>query len=374
MKQVLITGGAGFVGVNVAKHYLTEGHKVVVFDNFSRSGCTENRSWLKTSENAENLIIIQGDIRWPPDLLAAAVESSDALFHFAAQVAVTTSVTDPRHDFEVNAQGTFNLLELVRNSRGKKPAIFYASTNKVYGSLADVKIREVPSGYSFEDYPNGISEEHPIDFHSPYGCSKGAADQYVLDYARIYNLRTVVFRQSCIYGYRQFGIEDQGWVAWFVIAAVLGKPLTIFGNGKQVRDVLFIDDLVQAFDLAWKNIDRVSGEAYNIGGGAENAISLQEVVSYLRKKVNPALALRYSDWRPGDQPTYISDIRKAKAQLSWLPQVAWTDGINRLVEWVVAHREVINYTLSLNGDGTSRVIHPPLFGWSDQITQSPHTV
>ncbi|MEN8246674.1 MAG: GDP-mannose 4,6-dehydratase, partial [Thermodesulfobacteriota bacterium] len=263
------------------------------------------------------------------------------LFHFAGQVAVTTSVADPREDFEINALGTFNMLELVRNSKGKKPAFFFSSTNKVFGGMEDVSIEEGESRYFYRDLPQGISESRILDFHSPYGCSKGAADQYVRDYARIYGLKTVVFRQSCIYGYRQFGVEDQGWVAWFVIATVLNRPITIYGDGKQVRDVLFIEDLIAAYSRAWDNISEASGNVYNIGGGPANTISLLDLIALLKEEVSPAIPLSYADWRPGDQPVYVSDISKAETELGWRPQVAWDQGVRKLVKWVKGNRSML---------------------------------
>jgi CDP-paratose 2-epimerase len=269
------------------------------------------------------------------------VESSDAIFHFAAQVAVTTSVTEPSHDFDVNAKGTFNMLELVRNSKGKKPVFFYASTNKVYGAMEDVEIIEEKDRYLYKDFVGGIPENRSLDFHSPYGCSKGCADQYVRDYARLYGLKTVVFRQSCMYGYRQFGIEDQGWVAWFLIAAVLEKPITIYGNGKQVRDVLFIDDLIRAYEMAWDNINSVAGKIYNIGGGPDNAISLHDLIGYLKREVNPSLSVGYSGWRPGDQPIYISDVARSAQDFGWQPKVNWNLGVKKLLGWVVENKEML---------------------------------
>jgi CDP-paratose 2-epimerase len=334
MRSVLITGGAGFIGTNLANHYLNKGDRVVVFDNFSRRGCVDNLEWLRKNRHAVNLHVVDGDIRHLPETFHNEIRAADALFHLAAQVAVTTSVTDPLRDFEINAQGTLNLLELVRNSQGKQPIVFYASTNKVYGGMEDVQIVEGQESYTYRDLPEGVAEERRLDFHSPYGCSKGCADQYVKDYARIYQLKTVVFRQSCIYGDRQFGTEDQGWVAWFVLGAVLGKSVTIFGNGKQVRDVLFIDDLVNAFDLAWDNIEHVSGQVYNIGGGSTNAISLRRLLHFLRAKVNPDLGARYAPLRRGDQPVYISNIAKARQDMGWRPKVHWCDGVMRMVEWV----------------------------------------
>lgn len=342
MEEVLITGGAGFTGANFTRHFLAKGCKVTVFDNLSRRGCIENLEWLRNIRNAGNLEVIAGDVRFPPGNLQAVVERSDRVFHFAAQVAVTTSVSDPRSDFEVNALGTLNMLEVIRRSKGKKPAFFFASTNKVYGRMEDVAVAEGGKRYSYRDFPEGIPEDRGLDFHSPYGCSKGCADQYVRDYARIYGVRTVVFRQSCIFGYRQFGIEDQGWVAWFVIAAVLGKPLTIYGNGKQVRDVLFIDDLIRVYEAAWAAIGDVSGRVYNIGGGPGNTISLLDLLDFLEKECSLSIPVTYSDWRPGDQPVYISDIRRAKRDLGWHPEVAWTDGIRKLVDWVRDNKDMLS--------------------------------
>lgn len=340
--KILITGGAGFTGINFARHYLESGHDVVVLDNLSRRGGLENLRWLRdAADDPTRLEVLVEDVRLPGRAVEAAVESSDLLLHFAAQVAVTTSVTDPAHDFDVNALGTFRMLELVRRSRGKRPAFFYSSTNKVYGGMEDVETVEGEHRHGYADLPNGVPESRPLDFHSPYGCSKGAADQYVRDYARIFGLRTVVFRQSCIYGYRQFGIEDQGWVAWFVIAAELGRPLTIFGDGKQVRDVLFIDDLIGAYDAAWRSIDTTSGRVYNLGGGPENAISLLDLLGRLAEIRGEEVPVRYDDWRPGDQPVYVSDIAKARAEFDWEPAVGWRDGVGRLVEWVRENRDLI---------------------------------
>ena len=341
MKNVIITGGAGFTGTNFTEHYLNMGYRVVVVDNLSRKGSRVNLDYLQSHNKVANLEVITDDIRKPSKALAAAVEQADALFHFAGQVAVTTSVTDPREDFEINALGTFNMLELVRNSQGKKPAFFFSSTNKVFGGMEDISIEEDESRYFYRDLPQGISESRTLDFHSPYGCSKGAADQYVRDYARIYGLKTVVFRQSCIYGYRQFGVEDQGWVAWFVIATVLNRSITIYGDGKQVRDVLFIEDLIAAYSQAWDKISEVSGNIYNIGGGPTNTISLLDLIALLKEEVSPDIPLSYADWRPGDQPVYVSDISKAETELGWRPQVSWDLGVRKLVKWVKENRSML---------------------------------
>lgn len=341
MQEILITGGAGFTGTNFAAAYLDKGCRVTLIDNLSRKGSRENLAYLKQLPQAEHLTVIEGDIRKPGKDFNAAVERADALFHFAAQVAVTTSVTDPRDDFEHNALGTFNMLELVRASQGKQPAFFFASTNKVYGGMEDIVIEKGDTSYYYRDFPKGIPEDRLLDFHSPYGCSKGAADQYVRDYARIYGLRTVVFRQSCIYGYRQFGIEDQGWVAWFVIAAVLGRPITIYGDGMQVRDVLFIEDLIAAYDMAWQQIDVTAGQVYNIGGGANNTMSLLELLGILRTSLAIELPVTHADWRPGDQPVYVSDIRKAESVFGWRPNTTCQEGVAKLIAWVQANREML---------------------------------
>lgn len=340
MSEVIISGGAGFTGANFVDHYLREGSRVTVFDNLSRKGSLENVSWLRQHPQASNLEIIVGDVRFPPAQLETAIERADAFFHFAAQVAVTTSVTNPREDFELNALGTFNMLELVRASKSKKPVFFFSSTNKVYGGMEDIATVEGALAHAYRDFPEGIPENRILDFHSPYGCSKGAADQYVRDYARIYDMPTVVFRQSCIYGYRQFGIEDQGWIAWFIIAAILGRPITIYGDGKQVRDILFIEDLIEAYKSAWKHIDITAGKAYNVGGGPSNTISLHQLIDYLRTlglEIDPT----YSDWRPGDQPVYISDIRKASDQFGWQPKIEWQQGVKKLVDWVKDNRAML---------------------------------
>lgn len=351
MSRVLITGGAGFTGVNVARHYLSKGDEVVLFDNLSRLGALENLEWLREEAAemdhpaADRLTLVVGDVRMPPASLQEEVESTDALIHLAGQVAVTTSVEQPREDFQVNAQGTLNMLELVRNSRGKQPVFLFASTNKVYGGMEDVETVEGEQRYAYRDYSDGIPETRDLDFHSPYGCSKGCADQYVRDYSRIYGLDTVVFRQSCIYGYRQFGVEDQGWVAWFTIAAVLGRDITIYGDGKQVRDVLFIDDLVEAYDEAWDSIESTGGNVYNIGGGPQNAISLLDLLDHLEGRLGSSISVEFDAWRPGDQPVYISDIGRAKREFGWEPATDWREGVNRLASWVEDNRSMLDRLL-----------------------------
>jgi CDP-paratose 2-epimerase len=342
MRQVTIVGGAGFIGANLARHCLERGDRVVLYDTLGRNGCVENLLWIRSHPKAQgNLRLIVGDVRLPTNDLREEIERSDVLFHMAAQVAVTTSVTDPALDFEVNALGTFKLLELVRTSEGKKPAFVYASTNKVYGGMEEVAIEEGKDRYYYRDLPGGIPEDRVLDFHSPYGCSKGAADQYVRDYARIYGLDTLVFRQSCIYGTRQFGLEDQGWVAWFVIASMIGRPITIYGNGKQVRDVLYVDDLIEGYEAALAKLAKTRGRIYNIGGGPENTISLLDLVAVLKQDVDPSLEVAYSSWRPGDQPVYVSDISRARDEFGWSPKTDWKTGVGHLVGWVKDNREML---------------------------------
>jgi len=339
MANYLITGGCGFIGCNAARTLLEDGHRVTVLDNLSRSGTERNLEWLQ-SLNHTSFNFVNGDIRnygQVRDVLTS--QHFDIVYHFAGQVAVTTSVTEPRNDFEINALGTFNVLEAVRES-GRKTPFFFTSTNKVYGGMEDVKIVERNGRYDYEDLPLGVPESRLLDFHSPYGCSKGAADQYVRDYGRIYGFPTVVFRMSCQYGPRQFGNEDQGWVAHFVIAAHQGKPITIFGDGKQVRDLLFVEDLVRAFRMASQNLKRTAGNIYNIGGGPENTMSLLELVAYLEKLTEQKIDVSFGDWRPGDQPVYISDIREAEKDFGWRPTIDRETGVERLLKWVRENKQI----------------------------------
>ncbi|MDP6575605.1 MAG: SDR family NAD(P)-dependent oxidoreductase [Candidatus Peribacteraceae bacterium] len=339
-KKMLITGGAGFIGVNSAKHFLNNGWEVVIFDNFSRQGTDINRKFLEDNYK-ERLQIVVGDIRTDQEELNKLCEECDIVLHLAAQVAVTTSVVDPREDFEINALGTFNVLEAVRQS-SKKPAIIYASTNKVYGGLEDVEVAEGDIRYTFAGDMTGVSEAQLLDFHSPYGCSKGSADQYVRDYSRLYDLKTVVLRQSCIYGPHQMGVEDQGWVAWFMIAALYNKPVQIYGNGKQVRDVLYVDDLVNCYDACIKNMDKVSGEAYNIGGGKSNTMSLLEFMDLLNNEMQMPLHYTFSEVRPGDQPIFISDNSKFMEATGWNANTGVREGIVRLLEWLQESKDILS--------------------------------
>jgi CDP-paratose 2-epimerase len=315
---------------------MERGHDVIVLDDLSRRGADSNLEWLR---GRGRFGFERVDIRDPAALDAALARHPDTqvILHLAAQVAVTTSVAEPRHDFEVNALGTFNLLESARR-HAPSAAFLYASTNKVYGGLEHVGVEQRNGRYAFRDSPGGISEDEPLDFHSPYGCSKGAADQYVRDYARIYGLRTVVFRQSCIYGWRQFGVEDQGWVAWFTIASVTGKPVTIYGDGRQVRDLLFVDDLCEAYDAAVERIERASGQVFNLGGGPDNTLSLLELVEHLDRLTGRPLRPSFAAWRPGDQPVFIADVSRASEALGWRPRTGVTEGVEKLAAWVQENR------------------------------------
>ncbi len=336
--KALVTGGAGFIGSNLTHRLVREGHQVVVYDNLSRPGTEKNVDWLR-AEHGDAWRLVQADVRDFESLCRAAADA-DVIYHLASQVAVTTSVLDPRHDFEVNALGTFNVLEAARLS-GRRPIVLYASTNKVYGGMEEVAVVETENGYAYRDYPYGIPETFPLDFHSPYGNSKGCGDQYVRDYARIYGLPTVVFRQSCIYGPRQMGCEDQGWVAWFLIAAVTGRPITIYGDGKQVRDLLWVEDLLDLYQAAVRRIDVAGGQIYNVGGGPENSLAVwRELGPMLEGLAGHPIAVTYGDWRPGDQRIFVADIRKAARELGWRPKVGKVEGVRRLYEWVVAHQHL----------------------------------
>jgi CDP-paratose 2-epimerase len=334
--KVIVTGGAGFIGCNVAAAWMQKGHAIVIVDDLSRRGADSNLEWLK---GRGTFAFHRQDVRDRSGLEGVFHEHRDAnaVVHLAAQVAVTTSVTDPRTDFEINALGTFNVLEAARRSC-PEAALLYASTNKVYGSLPGVKAGEVGGRYQFVDRPHGVAEDEPLDFHSPYGCSKGAADQYVLDYARIYGMRTVALRQSCIYGTRQFGIEDQGWVAWFTIAAVTGRPITIYGDGKQVRDVLFVDDLIDLYEACFEKIETVKGQALNVGGGPDNQLSLLEFLADLERRLGRKIELSFAATRPGDQPVFVADVRKAERLLGWKPRTSAERGIGLLFDWVSTNR------------------------------------
>lgn len=335
--KIIITGGAGFIGSNAAARYLNRGAEVIVFDNLSRTGSRDNLAWLK--KLGGNLTFIRGNIERPSDAgkLAGFIPSADAILHLAAQVAVTTSLEEPVHDFRVNALGTLHILEMMR-SAGSKAKLIYASTNKVYGGLEAVGIEERETRYAYKNNVRGIDEHQLLDFHSPYGCSKGSADQYVRDYHRIFGLDTVVMRQSCIYGPRQIGQEEQGWTAWFMIAAIRNLAVTIYGDGKQVRDVLYIDDLLDAYDKAILAGKKTAGRIYNIGGGPEQAISVwNEFAPLLTGLSGRKLTTTCKPWRPGDQKVYISDVGKALAEFGWQPETSVRDGMTKLYSWLHSH-------------------------------------
>jgi CDP-paratose 2-epimerase len=332
---MLVTGGAGFVGCNTARFFAARNWNVTVLDNLSRQGTEKNLEWLRDGTTFD---FAQVDVRDGPAVDRVVSESRfDAVIHLAAQVAVTTSVVDPRTDFNVNALGTFNMLDAVRRYCPESVFVF-ASTNKVYGKIAGAASELRGSRYAYVDRPHGISESEPLDFLSPYGCSKGAADQYVLDFARIYKIPATSFRQSCIYGPRQFGVEDQGWVAWFAIASLLGRDITIYGDGKQVRDVLHVDDLVNAYEAAIRAPDKVAGEAFNIGGGPKQVMSLLDLIGMLERQLGRKIPLKWDDWRPGDQQVYISDIRKLEKALDWKPGTGAKAGVTQLIDWVEQNR------------------------------------
>lgn len=330
-EYTLITGGAGFVGSNLADALLAQGEPVVLADNLSRDGVGINAEWLQ-SRHAELVRLETVDIR-DTAAIGELVAGARAVYHLAAQVAVTTSLEDPADDLQTNLIGTFNILEAIR-ARANPPPLLFTSTNKVYGALEGVGVVRQGDGYVYADGRLGMDESTPLDFYSPYGCSKGAADQYVLDYARIYGLPTVVFRMSCIYGRRQFGTEDQGWVAHFGRSLLADAPVTIFGSGYQVRDLLWVDDLVTAMTTAMERIEATSGEVFNIGGGAANAVSVRRVLDRLMEVTGRRLQVQMAPGRPGDQKVYVSDTRKAQRLLGWHPRVSWQAGLERLVEWL----------------------------------------
>lgn len=331
----LITGGAGFVGTNVATRELEEGRRVRIFDNLSRSGVEHNVRWLK-AKYGDRVELQVGDVR-DREAVRRAVRGAERAYHFAAQVAVTTSLERPINDFEVNAVGTVNLLEELRRLENP-PSLLFTSTNKVYGDLEDVALKATKCRYEPKDLlirSSGIGEDRSLDFHSPYGCSKGTADQYVLDYGRSYGLQTVVFRMSCIYGPHQFGNEDQGWVAHFLIRALNDEPITLYGDGKQVRDILFVEDLAAAMHTAHEKISLTAGQAFNIGGGPENTTSLLELVDLIGAMTGAPVKLGFSDWRVGDQRYYVSDTTRYRKLTGWQPRVNVEQGVYRLSEWLV---------------------------------------
>ncbi len=334
MKRVLITGGAGFIGTNLADRLAREGERVLLYDDLSRPGVETNLRWLQRTHGSV-VQLERADVR-DEGRLAGAVREASAVFHLAAQVAVTTSLEDPLHDFEVNARGTLNLLEAIR-ARPNPPPLVYTSTNKVYGALDDVEVTAAGTRYVLADgteYARGVPESRPVEFHSPYGCSKGCADQYVLDYARTFKLPAAVFRMSCIYGPHQQGNEDQGWLAHLIRAAMRGERITIYGDGKQVRDALFVEDLVDAFLLARAGMHRAAGEAFNLGGGPERTLSLVELLAAIETLQGRRPAVGFAPWRAADQRWYVSDPRKIRRVLGGAPVVGVADGVRRLHAWL----------------------------------------
>jgi CDP-paratose 2-epimerase len=333
-RPVLVTGGAGFIGCNIADRLAEEGHEVLVYDALSRPGVETNLAWLK-ERHGSRITSIVADIRDEDEVVRAAREAK-AVFHMAAQVAVTTSLVDPREDFDVNLRGTINLLDALR-LRGDGTPLIFASTNKVYGDLADIDFalqgdRYVPGDERVAAH--GIGEERPLDFHTPYGCSKGAADQYVLDYSRSFGVPTAVLRMSCIYGLRQMGTEDQGWVAHFLIRALQDEPITLYGDGYQVRDILNVKNAVEAYLKAWRQIDRVSGRAFNLGGGPDNAVSLRELLAYMAELLGREIDVRFDDWRAGDQRYFVADTRLIQRELGLSQAIGWKQGVAELATWL----------------------------------------
>ncbi|PVX29327.1 NAD-dependent epimerase/dehydratase family protein [Sphingomonas pokkalii] len=337
-RPLLITGGAGFIGSNLADRLARQGETVVIYDALRRPGVERNLAWLQ-GQHGDRIRPVIADIRETAKL-AEAVRSARAVFHFAAQVAVTTSLADPTEDFEINLASTFALLEAARDSAPPPPVIF-ASTNKVYGDLADLQFALDDKGYRPVDpgvRAHGIGEGRPLDFHTPYGCSKGAADQYVLDYARSYGLPATVLRMSCIYGQRQMGTEDQGWVAHFLIRAIEGAPITLYGDGHQVRDILDVSDAVDAYIAAWRRIGRLSGQAFNLGGGPDNAVSLRTLLGHVEAITDRPLDLRFDDWRAGDQRYFVAETSRARTLLELGTPIGWRDGVTALARWLAEQR------------------------------------
>ncbi len=335
--KILITGGCGFLGSNLASYGVENGYDVTVFDNLSRVGAYQNLEWLRSLGKVNH---IHGDTRNKNDVEQAIKEGKfDAVFHLAGQVAMTTSIADPYKDFQINAMGAVNLLDSIRKY-SSETAVFFSSTNKVYGDLEDYNYEETDTRYVCKEYPNGFDEKVPLDFRSPYGCSKGTADQYMLDYHRIFGLKTTVFRHSSMYGGRQFATYDQGWVGWFVQKAYerykdsKSKPFTISGNGKQVRDILYASDMISLYYTALDNTDRVCGQAYNVGGTMEQSLSLLELFEMLEDIYGIKMEYTKLPPRQSDQKVFVADISKIRNRIGWSPKVTARDGVQRMVDWV----------------------------------------
>ena len=347
-QNCLITGGCGFLGSNIAAHFLSKGSRVVIIDALFRAGSEANLAWLKSLEADQAVVFVQGDLAEQATVEAVFRQHGpfDYVCHLGGQVAMTTSLSDPRRDMLTNVVGTFNVLEAVRNF-SPEALVAYSSTNKVYGDLERITYTEGPTRYSALGHPDGFDESLPLDFSTPYGCSKGAADQYVRDWSRLFGIKTVVFRHSSIYGGRQFSTFDQGWIGWFCLKALEQKraldaamapvPFTIAGTGKQVRDVLYADDLIALYHAAYDKRDRVSGEIFNIGGGISNSLSLLELFDLLADLNGiPELLFERLPRRQSDQDFFVADIGKARKMLGWSPLVQSADGVRRMVEWVHA--------------------------------------
>lgn len=337
-RPVLVTGGAGFIGCNIADRLAGEGRSVIIYDSLARPGVERNLAWLE-ERHGGRIVPLIADIR-DEARLAHSVRSASAVFHMAAQVAVTTSLESPRADFEVNALGTLALLEAARRCATPPPVIF-ASTNKVYGGLENLDFALDGDAYvpvAPEIAAHGIGEGRPLDFHTPYGCSKGAADQYVLDYGRSFGVPTAVLRMSCIYGQRQMGTEDQGWVAHFLIRAIEGRAVTLYGDGCQVRDILDVGDAVDAYVGLLRNIDRVRGRAFNLGGGVNNAVSLREILAFIGEHLGRPVSTELSDWRAGDQRYFVADTRALRNAIPLRAAKPWRQGVADLADWLIANR------------------------------------
>ena len=337
-RPILVTGGAGFVGSNLADRLARDGHDVLVFDALVRPGVARNLDWLK-GRHPRRITALVADIRDQGALRDAAMRCS-GVYHLAAQVAVTTSLVEPMDDFDVNVRGTMHLLEALRRRVDRVPMVF-ASTNKVYGDLNDITLVDRGGAYLPVDAAirdRGVGEDRPLDFHTPYGCSKGAADQYVLDYARSFGIPACVMRMSCIYGPRQMGTEDQGWLAHFLISVLDGRPVSIYGDGRQVRDVLFVDDAVEAYVRATARIGQVAGQVFNLGGGPRNAVTLLAVLDAIKAATGRTPDIQFADWRPGDQRYFVADTSRIQAALDLAPPVGWRDGLGRLARWLMAER------------------------------------
>jgi CDP-paratose 2-epimerase len=349
-RPILVTGGAGFIGANLVDRLASDGHDVLVYDALVRPGVEANLAWLRR-RHPQRVSSVVADLRDRPALEDAAGRAR-AVFHLAAQVAVTTSLAEPETDFAVNVQGTLHLLEALRR-QPKPPPLVFASTNKVYGSLADVALVQEDGAWVPQDEAlraHGIAEDRPLSFYTPYGCSKGAADQYVLDYARSFGVPTCVLRMSCIYGPRQMGTEDQGWLAHFLFSALAGKPISIYGDGRQVRDALYVDDAVATYLAAWSRIGEVAGQAFNLGGGPENAVTLRTVLDEIGVIVGRAPETDFAEWRPGDQRYFVADSRRVRATLGLPRPVPWRDGLRRLARWAMAEQGTPARQLVASGD------------------------